>query len=96
MVNNFCTLGCRMVRLGNYEVAPRGKLLTTEAFVQMKVPRITCVGGKKKGSDFVTVEISWKEVLNALAYFGSRPERSIEIISDPYPLKSIFEQPQNH
>ena len=59
-----------MVRLGNYEVAPRGKLLTTEAFVQMKVPRITCVGGKKKGCDFVTVEISWKEVLNALAYFG--------------------------
>ena len=69
MVNNFCTLGCRMVRLGNYEVAPRGKLLTTEAFVQMKVPRITCVGGKK-ASDFVTVEIPWREVLNALAYFG--------------------------
>ena len=69
MVNNFCTLGCRMVRLGNYEVAPRGKLLTTEAFVQMKVPRITGAGGKK-GSDFVTVEISWKEVVNALAYFG--------------------------
>ena len=69
MVNNFCTLGCRMVRLGNYEVAPRGKLLTTEAFVQMKVPRITGVGGKK-GGDFVTVEISWKEVVNALVYFG--------------------------
>jgi len=58
-----------MVRLGNYEVAPRGKLLTTEAFVQMKVPRITCLGGKK-ANDFVTVEISWREVLNALAYFG--------------------------
>ena len=70
MVNNFCTLGCRMVRLGNYEVAPRGKLLTTEAFVQMKVPRITSGFGGKKGGDFVTVEISWKEVLNALAYFG--------------------------
>ena len=69
MVNNFCTLGCRMVRLGNYEVAPRGKLLTTEAFVQMKVPRITGVGDKK-GGDFVTVEISWKEVVNALVYFG--------------------------
>ena len=69
MVNNFCTLGCRLVRLGNYEVVPRGKLLTTEAFVQMKVPRIASNGGKK-GSDFVTVEVSWKDVVNALAHFG--------------------------
>ena len=69
MVNNFCTLGCRLVRLGNYEVVPRGKLLTTEAFVQMKVPRIASNGGKK-GSDFVTVEVSWKDVVNVLAHFG--------------------------
>ena len=62
MVSGFCALSCRYVRLGNYQEKPRGKVLTTESIIQMRVPR---TGNK---DDFVTVEIAMEDVLNVLAH----------------------------
>ena len=64
MGGSFCAFSARYVRLGNYEVSPRGKVLTTETLIQMRVPH---TGNK---DDFVTVEISMEDVLNVLVHFG--------------------------
>lgn len=65
MVNtSFCALSCQYVRLGNYQAVPRGKVLTTDKFIQMKVPRL------ENPNDFVTLDIGMEEVLNVLVHLG--------------------------
>ena len=73
----FCALACKWVRLGNYEVVPRGRLLTTENFIQMKVRRIT---GRQ---EYVTIELSLEEVVNVLFYCGSSLAVLFLFISPP-------------
>ena len=38
--SSFCALSSKCVRIGNYSVIPRGRILTTDSFLQMKVPKI--------------------------------------------------------
>jgi len=63
MASTFCALGCRVARVGNYEVVPRGKVLTTEAFIQLRVPSIAVTG-------HVTLDIPHQDLVSVLVHFG--------------------------
>ena len=65
--SSFCALSSKCVRIGNYSVIPRGRILTTDSFLQMKVPRI--VAGTKE--EYVTLDLPLEDVVNVLAFFGS-------------------------
>jgi len=63
---SFCALSSTAVRVGNYEVRPRGRILTTDQFLQMKVPSVASGGSKP---DFVTLDIPLREVANVVFHF---------------------------
>ena len=65
--SSFCALSSKCVRIGNYSVIPRGRILTTDSFLQMKVPKI--VAGSKE--EYVTLDLPLEDVVNVLAFFGS-------------------------
>jgi len=60
----FCTLSCRSIRVGNYKVLPKEKIIITERGVQVKVPAIL------NPNEVVTLNIMVQDVLKVLAHFG--------------------------
>jgi len=60
----YCTLACRSIRIGNYKVLPKEKIIITERGVQVKVPAIL------NPNDVVTLNIMMQDVLKVLAHFG--------------------------
>lgn len=63
----FCALSSTRVRVGNFEVRPRGRILTTDQFLQMKVPSVPSVRSSKP--EYVTLDIPLREVANVVFHF---------------------------
>merc|ERR1719334_1173731 len=60
----FCQLACRSIRIGNYKVLPKDKLLITNRGIQCKVPAIL------PPNEVITITIAMTDVLKVLAHFG--------------------------
>jgi len=64
--NNWCSLTCRSIRIGNYKVLPKDKITITEKGIQIKVPGII------NPSELVTINIVMKDILKVLVHFGKQ------------------------
>ena len=60
----WCSLVCRSIRIGNYKVLPKEKIIITDKGVLIKVPAIM------NESEVVTISIPMTDVLKVLAHFG--------------------------
>lgn len=69
----FCTLPCHYVRIGNYEVVPRGSVLVTREHIQLTVPMVPA--SRQAAPQHVTVDLALEEVVNIVAHLG--PDLSV-------------------
>ena len=63
---DWCALTCRSIRIGDYKVHPKDKIIVTEKGVQIKVPSIT------NPDEVITLNIVMKDVLKVLIHFGKQ------------------------
>jgi len=60
----WCSLPCRSIRIGNYKVLPKDKLMVTPRGIQFKVPGIL------PPQEVITISIGMNDILKVLAHFG--------------------------
>ena len=90
--NSFSALPCKAVRLGNYEVQPRGRVLTTQQHIQMRVPRIPILSSSiSSKEEYILLEIPLEEVLNVLVHFGPRLP-VLFIFLSPWACRNVRDQ----
>jgi len=61
----WCSILCRSIRIGNYKVIPKEKIIFTDNVVQIKVPAIL------NQDELVTIDIPTKNVVKVMAHFGN-------------------------